>query len=306
MISKCLQFYTIFNNFIHPSQLRDLKLRSTIDAGVALTHIIHSGWAKSLTTSILAFDIVQFFPSLNHQLLPLILDKVELDQKISMFFKNYLVGRKTKYLWNNFISPFFNVNVGVSQGLALSSILSALYLSPVFYSFDNHLKILKIPISIISFVDNGLFISQNKSILHSNANLFCCYNIILSLLTKYGLVIEHRKTDIFHFSRSHGSFNPPPLDLSPLGGLVLLPKDIWKYLGFIFDCKLNFRNHINFYTNKAISTIKCMKLLGNSLRGINLLQKRRLYRCCTLPITLYCFPLWYYNKALTHYHLSIL
>ena len=255
MISKCLQFYTIFNNFIHPSQLRDLKLRSTIDAGVALTHIIHSGWAKSLTTSILAFDIVQFFPSLNHQLLPLILDKVELDQKISMFFKNYLVGRKTKYLWNNFISSFFNVNVGGSQGLALSSILSALYLSPVFYSFDNHLKILKIPISIISFVDNGLFISQNKSILHSNANLFCCYNIILSLLTKYGLVIEHRKTDIFHFSRSHGSFNPPPLDLSPLGGLVLLSKDIWKYLGFIFDCKLNFRNHINFYTNKAQSNV---------------------------------------------------
>ena len=132
---------------------------------------------------------------------------------------------------------------------------SALYLSPVFYSFDNHLKILKIPISIISFVDNGLFISQNKSILHSNANLFCCYNIILSLLTKYGLVIEHRKTNIFHFSRSHGSFNPPLLDLSPLGGLVLLPKDIWKYLGFIFDCKLNFRNHINFYTNKAQSNV---------------------------------------------------
>jgi len=178
---------------------------------------------------------VQFFPFLNHQLLPLILDKVGLDQKISTFFKNYLVERKTKYLWNNFISPFFNVNVGVGQGLALSSILSALYLSFVFHSFENHLKILKIPISIISFVGNGLFIFQNKSILHSNANLFCCYNIILSLLMKCGLVVEYGKTNIFHFSRSHGLFNPPPLDLSPLRGSVLLSKDTWKYLGFIFD-----------------------------------------------------------------------
>jgi len=155
-------------------------------------------------------------------------------------------------------------------------------------------------------VDDSLFISQKKSILHSNTNIFCCYNIILSLLTKCGLVIKHRKTNIFHFSKSYGLFNLLPLDLSPFGGLVLLPKDTWKYLGFIFNRKLNFRNHIDFYANKAISTIKYMKLLDNSLRGINLLQKRKLYRCCTLPVVLYGFPLWYYNKSLTHYHLNML
>ena len=49
-----------------------------------------------------------------------------------------------------------------------------------------------------------------------------------------------------------------------------------------------------------------MKLLGNLIRDINLLQKRRLYRCCTLPIALYVLPLWYYNKAPTYYHLNIL
>jgi len=69
-----------------------------MDAEVALTHIIHSGWVKNLITSTLAFYIEQFFLSLNHQLLSLILDKVGLDYKILMFFKNYLVGRKTKYL----------------------------------------------------------------------------------------------------------------------------------------------------------------------------------------------------------------
>jgi len=280
----------ISNSFIYPSQLGGLKLRSTMDAGVTLTHIICSEWVKNLIMSTLAFDIAQFFPSLNHQLLSLILNKVELNHKISMFFKNYLVGRKTKYLWNEFISPPFNVNVGVGQGSALSPILSTLYLSPVFLSLENCLKILKIPISIIFFVDDGLFISQNKSISHSNANLFCCYNIISSLLMKCDLVVEHGKTNISHFSRSHRAFNPP-LNLFSLGGPILLPKETWRYLGFIFDCKLTFRSHIDFYTNKAISTIKCMKLLGNSLRNINPLQKRRLYRCCVLPIALYNFPL---------------
>jgi len=181
------------------------------------------------------FNITQFFPSLNYQLLPLILDKAGLDCKISIFFKNYLVGRKTKYLWNDFISPLFNINVDVGQGSALSPIFSALYLSLVFHSFENCLKILKISISIISFVDDGLFISQNKFISHSNANLFCSYNIISSLLIRCGLVVEHGKTDIFHFSRSCGAFNPSPLDLSALGGPILLPKNTWRYLGFIFD-----------------------------------------------------------------------
>ena len=199
MIREHLQFHMISNNFIYHSQLRDLKQRSTMDAEIALTHIIQSGWVKNLSTSTLAFDIAQFFPSLNHQLLSLILGKVDLNHKISMFFENYLAERKTKYLWNDFISPLFNINVGVGQGSALSPILSALYLSPIFLSLENCLKILKIPISIISFVDNGLFISQNKSISHLNTNFFYGYNIILSLLSKCGLVIEHRKTDVFIF-----------------------------------------------------------------------------------------------------------
>ena len=171
------------------------------------------------------------------------------------------------------------------------SILSALYLSSVFHSLEKCLKFLKIPISIISFVDNGLFVSQNKSILHLNANLFCSYNVISSILLKYGLIIKHRKTDAFYFTRPHGTFNPPPLNLTPIGGPLLFPKETWKYLSFIFDCKLIFRNYIEFYHNKAISTIKYMKLLGNSTRGINPLQKRKLYRCCTLPIALYEFQL---------------
>jgi len=40
MIREHLQFHTISNNFIHPSQLRGLKQKSTTDAEVALTHII--------------------------------------------------------------------------------------------------------------------------------------------------------------------------------------------------------------------------------------------------------------------------
>ena len=47
VIGKRIQFHITANNFIHPSQLGGLKFKSTTDAGVALTHIIRSGWSKT-------------------------------------------------------------------------------------------------------------------------------------------------------------------------------------------------------------------------------------------------------------------
>jgi len=86
----------------------------------------------------------------------------------------------------------------------------------------------------------------------------------------------------------------------------VIPKDTWRYLGFIFNRKLCFRQHIDFYANKAISMVKCIKILGNSTRGLNPQQKCLLYRSCTLPIALYRFQLWYYSKAPLSYPLKSL
>jgi len=89
----------------------------------------------------------------------LILNKVGFDSNISIFFQDYLVGRKTKYYWDNFSSSLFNVDIGVGQSSVLLLILLALYIFPIFYIFEKRLKNLKIPISTISFVDDGLFVS---------------------------------------------------------------------------------------------------------------------------------------------------
>jgi len=134
----------------------------------------------------------------------------------------------------------YEVNVGVGQGSALSPILSTLYLSSLLYILEKHLKILNIPVFLIFFVDNSLFISQNKSIDISNSQLFCSYNVLSGFLKKFGLSIKHSKTEMFHFNRSHRTLNPPLLDLSPLRGPILCPKSTWKYLGFIFNQKLAF------------------------------------------------------------------
>jgi len=91
----------------------------------------------------------------------MILNKASFDSRISSFFSNYLIDRKTQYIWNNFISSFFRADIGVGQGSSLSPILSALYIAPIFYISEKRTKNLlhNIPISTLSFVKNSLFIS---------------------------------------------------------------------------------------------------------------------------------------------------
>jgi hypothetical protein len=71
--------------------------RSTEDAGLYLTHLVKAGWARGLKTSVIAFDIAQFFPSLNHGMLMAILRQSGFPDKVIQFFSSYLVNRETLY-----------------------------------------------------------------------------------------------------------------------------------------------------------------------------------------------------------------
>jgi len=158
---------------------------------------------------------------------PLILRKVGCDTEISLFFSDYLVDKETCYSWNGFTLFFFSVDVGVGQGLALSPILSALFIALIFHIFKKRIKNLNISVSFFLFVDNGLFISQERSFTNTNSNLFYSYNVMSSLLDQFRLIIEYEKTENFHFSRSHSIFNSPVLDLSQISSPIICSKDMW-------------------------------------------------------------------------------
>ena len=95
VIRERMQFYIISNNFVYLYQFKGLKQWSISNIGIFLIYIIWFKWVKNVQTSILAFDIAQLFPSLNHHYLSLIFNKVGFHPKVLTFFSNYLIGRKT-------------------------------------------------------------------------------------------------------------------------------------------------------------------------------------------------------------------
>jgi len=91
---------------------------------------------KKLKTSMVAFDIVQFFPSLNHDILMAVIVKAGFSPVVGNFFCSYLTGHKTMYKWDDFVSGLFAMDIGVGQGSGLSLVLSGLYIGPVLQLFS--------------------------------------------------------------------------------------------------------------------------------------------------------------------------
>jgi hypothetical protein len=297
MLARRLQFDGVAHGAFEPMQFGGVAQRSTEDAGAYLTHLVCAGWAMGRQTSVVAFDIAQFFPSLNHEVLLRIISLLGFPEVVGNFFRSYLVGRRTTYKWDSFTSGSYAADVGVGQGSALSPVVSALYLAPIIKLF------LRSPVSmgvdIMSYVDDGTIMAQNPRLEDNLPPLIAAYEWIVRAFTSLGLVLEHDKSEAFHFSRARG-FTPLSIDLgyAPYTGATpLRPKPVWRYLGFFFDRKLQFKEHIRYYSTKALSTVRAMGMLGNSVRGLDPMQKRLLYRSCVVPVMTYGLRLWFFKGA---------
>jgi len=127
------------------------------------------------------------------------------------------------------------------------------------------------------------FLFFKKKVMKNQMQIFFIVIISFPLFKQFSLTIEHRKSEVFHFSRS-------TKNLSSLGGSLLQPKNNWRYLRFIFNRKLSFCQHICYHSNKALLSIKGIKILGNSTKGL-LASHKLLYRMYIIHITLYGFSL---------------
>jgi len=210
------------------------------------------------------------------------------------FFSDYLVGRSTQYAWNFFFSHACDADVGVGQGSALSPILSVLYIASLLHLFECQAQALNLDTSTLSYVDDGLLVSQGRTYNKTLPELTSSYSIVSDLMVSFDLVIEHDKSEIFHFSRAHNNSNPK-LDLLAISAPILKPKTYWRYLGFYFDWQLSFKEHVRFYSTKVLTTVKAMGMLGNSTWGLLPLQKWLLYQSCVVSIATYGFRLWYFS-----------
>jgi hypothetical protein len=104
--------------------------------------------------------------------------------------------------------------------------------------------------------------------------------------------------DFLNFAQSSGNTRSqnPSMDLGFAlftGKNCLVAKQTWQYLGVFFNWNLMFWEHVRFYATQLISTIQCMKILGNSMQGLSPKYKKVLYISCIIPVATYGLGCWY-------------
>jgi hypothetical protein len=226
MLARRLQFDGLAHNAFEPNQFGGVAQHSTEDAGIYLMHLVRAEWAKGLQTSVVAFNITQFFLSLNHEVLFDVFSRMGFLAVLGPFLRSYLVGQRTMYKWDSFTSDPFAADVGVGQGSAMSPVLSALYLTLIMRCF--RASDIGHKVDLMSYVDDGTIITQSRRVENNLPLLTEAYGWLFRAFESLGLVLEHDKSEVFHFSHAR-SFVGPAIDLgyAPYTGPTpLCPKPI--------------------------------------------------------------------------------
>ncbi|KAF8730031.1 hypothetical protein AX14_005795 [Amanita brunnescens Koide BX004] len=300
ILANRLQHDAAQYNILHRDQYGGIQGHSTIDVGLVLADFISEHRERGWHSSACALDVVQFFPSLSHAVMGKILEWLGFSPTITTLIKSYFQDRVTTYKWDNAFSWKYEFSLGTPQGDCLSPILSALYISVAIRRVFPETMPLATT-RCLFYVDDGVIITASPSLQTNIAILRVYLLLLLQALSDIGLQVEGSKTELIHFfafelTAAHrlAVSHQPHLDFTwQMVHYDISPAERWRYLGFYFTPTLDFSFHVQFYTNKAFSTIRACAMLGNSVRGIGPRQRAHAYQACVLSVLTYGLPLWY-------------
>jgi hypothetical protein len=180
------------HGLFHEGQFGSISKHSTTDIGLILVDIITENRDQGLHMMVLALDIAQFFPSINHNVICFLLTKLGFRSKLTRLLVSFLKERMTTYTWDSISTDtHFQCSDGVPQGDLLSPVLLALYLLLIIrYLLPwNYQKW----VNSLFFVDDGTLVCSSFSLDKNVACLLIFYTHFLHLLANIGLTVKQSK-----------------------------------------------------------------------------------------------------------------
>jgi hypothetical protein len=252
VLARRMQFDGQAHGLFHEGQFGGISKHATTDVGLILVDMITENRDRSLHASVLALDIAQFFPSIHHGVLHIMLTKLSFHKDLVRVISSLLEDCSTTYRWDGISSDtHFQCSNGVPQGDPLSPVLSALYLLLIIkhlfpWGYEHW-------VNSLFFVDDGTIIVSSFSLDDNVSFLSLFYKHFLCLLAGIGLMVEQSKLELKHFiafnptgpRRSFVLANQPNLVYTWKGvEYIVKPQEVWRYLGFFFNSFLKFDFHV--------------------------------------------------------------
>lgn len=261
-----------------------------VDAVVTLVHHVQSTRAAGHVGALILFDISGFFDNIHPGRAAEILCLKGFPTSVCTWVRSFLTDREVTIKVGDYSSQPFSINYGTPQGSPLSPILSALYTSIILTHTETwrHKE-------LTLYVDDGAIYATSATIRSATKAAKEGLQQVISWLTDVGLAIDPVKMEFMIFKPRHSTARLHGTDVThiTINGHSIKPVTTLRYLGVHIHHRLNWEHHVNTRANRARSTIRGISILGNSIRGLDFMNWRRVYNAIVVSILTYGTPVWF-------------
>ncbi|GFO02489.1 Pol-like protein [Plakobranchus ocellatus] len=124
------------------------------------------------------------------------------------------------------------------------------------------------------FVDDFAIYTEGKHLQHLERTIQLCINNVQKWVSENGFRFSVSKTTCVHFHRQR-IYTEPALHLD---GQPIPVKGEAKFLGVVFDSKLNFSSHVKYLKKKCLKALNLLRVVGHTDWGADRATLLKLYR----------------------------
>ena len=261
------------NNYLIPkSQNGFRKMKSCQDSTTTLAAEIAGAFSKNFHVGALFVDIQGAFDNVIPATLIEDLIEIGVSKEIINFIRFVYMKRIVKFYHNNVLVEEAEVTKGTPQGSVLSPLIFNLYLRKIEYYIAN--------CNNLQFADDCVIYYKSSNPEQIVTEIQKGAKLLFEWLGTRGMQVSVKKTRWMLFSKRN--------DLAGvqinIDDKLIEQEEESKFLGVVFDRKLNWNRHINYIKNKAMTACNVLKAFAGTSWGAHPLTLTKVYKGYTRAI----------------------
>ena len=273
IINKRLIWFLEKNNLLNINQSGFRTGRCTLDNLTSLVTEIQQAFAAKKYHITLFLDLQKAYDTCWKKHVLKQLKSFNLTGSLPIYIQNFLCNRTISVETNGAKSNTYELDLGIPQGSSLSGTLFLIAVDSIGNCIKNYMyKSFFVDDARVSYITNDLKQGEIK--------LQKVLNDLVAWGDKTGFSFSDTKSVVMIFNRKSG--DNPKINLK-LGDKPLKVVTEKKFLGMLFDNKLDWSLHLEKVKNKCISILNLLKTIASSKRKTNSTILLNVYKSLVLP-----------------------
>ena len=271
MVNSRLVWYLENHNLFSNQQCGFRKGRSTKDHIIQLESSIDKAFANKESTLAVFLDLEKAYDMLWPSGVIIKLEQLGIHGRIVKWIQNFLLNRKIQVRLNGTFSTLKEIDNGTPQGSVISPTL--------FNIAVNDLSKIVSGVSFSQYADDIAIWKSNRNLKFVTNKIQENLELIDDWCVKWGFKLSSSKTIAVLFSNKRNK----DVQLKLHDKLIDIHSSA-KFLGVIFDSRLNWHEHINYITTRCKKKLNLLKCICGLSWGTDCTTLLRIYKALIKPV----------------------